>query len=73
MKKENFNQERYLGLDFYITNVYNCESQYLYDGLAHTFKTFDKATISPLALRVAKTGLTIWEIFYIQRHFQENV
>ena len=30
-------------------------------------------SINPLTLRAAKTGLTIWEIFYLQKHFLENI
>ena len=29
--------------------------------------------VNPLTLKMTKTGLMIWEIFYLQKHFLENI
>ena len=38
-----------------------------------TRMTISVGSLNPLTLGAAKTGLTILEIFYLQKHFLENI
>ena len=37
------------------------------------YENMAKQSINPFTLRAAKTGLTIWEIFHLQKHFLKKL
>ena len=54
----------------FLPHLYN-ESKYQVRLVFYTYRK--RPSFNPLTLRVAKTGLTIWEIFYLWKHFLEII